>query len=165
MGTPDQLHGSGLGRGVIKGDPAADHLVGIDPVEVGAILMHAQWPGANGLPQHVVDLDAGSGPSSQSGAGPADIFSQDRFGNCPVPLPAVADLACQGRVADAVLPVDLVGADAGLEFAAEHPLVTRLDSLGSVIVDQVVDKDETVAMEGLDFAIRQFESAHGRQSR
>ena len=73
-----------------------------------------------------------------------------------VRFPAVADLARQVRLVAAFLPVPFVGIEAGLELAAEQPLIPRRHARGDGRRNEVLDDQEAIVVKCLDLLRRQF---------
>ena len=109
--------------------------------------MVAEGAGARRLPQEIVLNDPRAGPAGELGDGAADAWVEHDPGDGAVGLPAVADLARQAGVAGALLPVDLVGPHAGLEFTAEQAAEARAQLLDGVRLDQALDHEEAVLAE------------------
>ncbi len=110
---------------------------------------------AGRLPQQVVLNQARARPAGELGERLADAFVEHGSRNFPVGLPAVADLARERRVARAVLPVDLVGPDAGLEVASEQAREALAQDRRGAPIDQALDHEEAVLAEARDLVLGQ----------
>ena len=140
----DRPAGSG---GVVEGDPAADPFGRVGPQLVARVLVKPEGPPARGLPQDVVLAQPGPGPSTQAGAGAADVGAQHGGGDGAVRLPGVADLTGQVLGVAPGSPVPLVGLQARLEAAGEQFLVPLDQGRHGARVDDALADDEAVVGE------------------
>ena len=146
MGAARELDGAGGGRGVVEGDPAGGHLPGAVPRQVAVVPVEAERQGSHRLPEQVVLDDPRPRPAGQPRQRLTQVGPQHDRCNQRVGPPAIADLAGQGRVV-ALLPVDLVGRDAGREHTAEDPVERLVQQVEQPRVEQALDQHEPVGVE------------------
>jgi hypothetical protein len=130
-----------LGRRVVEGDPARDHLRRDDVIEVAPVLVHAERLRPGRLPDAVVLEEPHAFPPHQLGGEAARSFREHLVRDGEVRLPAVADLARAVLGVAARDPVHLVGPDPRLVVAREEtvePLPEPLDGSG---VDEPLGHD------------------------
>ena len=109
--------------------------------------MHAEGFRAGRLPEAVVLAEPDAVPARDLAGKPSAALGQDLSGDHRVGLPAVADLPRAVLGVASGDPVDLVRLDPGRPLAAEERLEALAQVLDGLHVDELVDDDESVALE------------------
>src|SRR5687767_4099404 len=74
--TADMQHGSTLSCGLVKRDPAADLVAGIQPRQIAAVLVEPERLRGARLPNQIVHAEACPGPATKLCASPTDVLSK-----------------------------------------------------------------------------------------
>ena len=160
--THDILDGAAGRAGRVERNPAGAQLGRHDPLLVAVVLVKGERAGARRLPEQIVLVDPRARPTAEPRAPQADAGIKDRTRHVTVRLPRIADLARQVFGVPPFAPVPLVGAQAGLELAAEERSEPRGQTGGSPRLDESFDDEEAVPAKALNIRrTRLVDQEHG----